>query len=88
MAFSTFHKYITSYHPDLRVKRHQKDVCDCCVTLKVGSCRTMSYLFPVYIIIFYNIVILIRNYCQHSENPTYQKRTEQVLMKRSKTMGT
>lgn len=37
MGYSTFHNYIRSYHPDLRLKRLQEDVCDCCVTLKTGS---------------------------------------------------
>lgn len=34
---STFHNHIRAHNPDLRLKRLQEDVCDCCVTLKIGT---------------------------------------------------
>jgi hypothetical protein len=37
MGYSTFHNYVRKHHPDLRLKRLQEDVCDCCVTLKIGT---------------------------------------------------
>lgn len=37
MGYSTFHNHIRAHHPDLRLKRLQEDVCDCCVTLKIGT---------------------------------------------------
>lgn len=51
MRYSTFHNYVRAYHPDLRLKRLQEDVCDCCVTLKIGMYDVQKYcLIPLIII--------------------------------------